>query len=102
MKVTQDEVVDRQALLHVEVEDERLETHLQRAYQKLVQRTTIPGFRKGKAPRRLFEQMIGRSVLVEEALETLVPDAVAAAIAQEEIDAYGTPLVNVTESEPLP
>lgn len=94
--------MDRQALLHVEVEDERLETHLQRAYQKLVQRTTIPGFRKGKAPRRLFEQMIGRSVLVEEALETLVPDAVAAAIAQEEIDAYGTPRVNVTESEPLP
>jgi len=102
LKVTQDEVVDRQALLHVEIEDERLETHLQRAYQKLVQRTTIPGFRKGKAPRRLFEQMIGRSVLVEEALETLVPDAVAAAIEQEEIDAYGTPRVNVTESEPVP
>ncbi|MBT3942546.1 MAG: trigger factor [Chloroflexi bacterium] len=102
MKVTQDEVVDRQALLHVEVEDERLETHLQRAYQKLVQRTTIPGFRKGKAPRRLFEQMIGRSVLVEEALETLVPDAVAAAIEQEDIDAYGTPRVSVTESEPVP
>ncbi|MBU81830.1 MAG: trigger factor [Dehalococcoidia bacterium] len=102
MKVTQDEVVDRQALLHVEVDDERLETHLQRAYQKLVQRTTIPGFRKGKTPRGLFEQMIGRSVLVEEALETLVPDAVAAAIEQEELDAYGTPRVNVTESEPVP
>ena len=102
MKVTQDEVVDRQALLHVEVDDERLEAHLQRAYQKLVQRTTIPGFRKGKTPRRLFEQMVGRSVLVEEALETLVPDAVSAAIEQEEIDAYGTPRVNVVESEPVP
>lgn len=102
MKVTQDEVVDRQAVLHVEVDDERLETHLQRAYKKLVQQTTIPGFRKGKTPRRLFEQMIGRSVLVEEALETLVPDAVSAAIEQEEIDAYGTPRVNVIESEPVP
>jgi trigger factor len=102
LKVTQDEVVDRQALLHVEIEDERLETHLQRAYQKLVQRTTIPGFRKGKAPRRLFEQMVGRSVLVEEALGTLVPDAVAAAIEQEDIDSYGTPRVSVTEYEPVP
>ena len=102
MKVTQDEVVDRQALLHVEVDDERLEAHLQRAYKKLVQRTTIPGFRKGKTPRRLFEQMVGRSVLVEEALETLVPDAVSAAIEQEKIDAYGTPRVNVVESEPVP
>jgi trigger factor len=102
LKVTQDEVVDRQALLHVEVEDERLETHLQRAYKKLVQRTTIPGFRKGKAPRHLFEQMFGRGALVEEALESLVPEAVAAAIEQEEIDAYGTPRVSVTEYEPLP
>ncbi|MDA1257425.1 MAG: trigger factor [Chloroflexi bacterium] len=102
MKVTQDEVVDRQALLHVEVDDERLEKHLQRAYQKLVQRTAIPGFRKGKTPRRVFEQMIGRSALVEEALETLVPDAVAAAIEQEDIVAYGTPRVNVIESEPIP
>ncbi len=102
MNVTREPVADRQAVLHVEVDEDHLERHLERAYRRLVQRTNIPGFRKGKAPRRIFETMVGRDTLVEEALETLVPDAVAEAIKQEEIEAYGTPRVSVTSRDPLP
>ncbi|MEE8363043.1 MAG: trigger factor family protein, partial [Dehalococcoidia bacterium] len=72
MNVTRESVVDRQAVLHVEVDEDHLERHLERAYRRLVQRTNIPGFRRGKAPRRIFETMVGRDTLVEEALETLV------------------------------
>lgn len=102
MKVTQDEIVDRQAVLNIELDPTSLEDHLQKAYKRLVGRVAVPGFRKGKAPRRIFEQTFGHERLVEEALETMVPDAVSEAIDENSIQAAGTPRVSVLEREPNP
>ncbi|MFW6195501.1 MAG: trigger factor [Chloroflexota bacterium] len=102
MKVTQEPADEQQVVLHVEVDEDHLEEHMNRAYRSLVQKVNIPGFRKGKAPRRIVENMIGREHLLEEAMESLVPDAVSKAIEQESVQAYGAPSVNVTEREPLP
>jgi trigger factor len=102
LKFTRDDVEDRQAILHIEVEDDRVEKHLQRAHQKVSARINIPGFRKGKAPRSIVEQFVGRDYLLEEAMESLVPEAVSAAIDESDIEATHTPpRVNVIERDPI-
>jgi trigger factor len=102
VKVTQDAIVDRQAVLHIDVDAEELEEHLARAYRRLVGRVTVPGFRKGKAPRPIFERQYGRERLVEEALESLVPATVTKAMETQGLEATSTPHVSVVEREPLP
>jgi trigger factor len=52
-----------QVTLKVEVEPERLAKATDRAYQRLVQRVNIPGFRKGKAPRKILERAVGIDAL---------------------------------------
>ena len=74
---------------------------MEQAYRKLVQRTKVPGFRPGKAPRSVFERFVGREYLVEQALESLVPEAVAEAVKQESIEPATTPRVNIVEREPV-
>ena len=102
MKFTRDDGEDRQAILHIEVEDDRVEKHLQRAHQKVAARINIPGFRKGKAPRNIVEQFVGRDYLLEEAMESLVPEAVGVAIEESDIPSTHTPpRVNVTERDPI-
>ncbi|MEE8045820.1 MAG: trigger factor [Dehalococcoidia bacterium] len=102
MKVTRDDGENRQAILHIEVEEDRVEKHLQRAHQKVSARVIIPGFRKGKAPRRIVEQFVGRDYLLDEAMETLVPEAVSAAVEESDIEATHTPpRVNVIERDPI-
>ena len=102
MKVTRDDVEDRQAILHIEVEEDRVEKHLQRAHQKVSARINIPGFRKGKAPRRIVEQFVGREYLLDEAMETLVPEAVGVAVEEADIESTHTPpRVNITERDPI-
>ncbi len=102
MKFTRDDGENRQAVLHIEVEEDRVEKHLQRAHQKVSARVNIPGFRKGKAPRSIVEQFVGREYLLEEALETLVPEAVGVAVEESDIPSTHTPpLINVVEREPI-
>ncbi|MDA1278722.1 MAG: trigger factor [Chloroflexi bacterium] len=102
MKVTRDDAENRQAILHIEVEDDRVERHLQRAHQKVAARVNIPGFRKGKAPRRIVEQFVGREYLLDEAMETLVPEAVGVAVKESDIESTHTPpRVNVVERHPV-
>jgi trigger factor len=102
LKVTRDDVEDRQAILHIEVEEDRVEKHLQRAHQKVSARINIPGFRKGKAPRRIVEQFVGREYLLDEAMETLVPEAVGVAVEESDIESTHTPpRVSITERDPI-
>lgn len=100
LKVTRGDTVARQTVLHIEVDTDRVDQHLDRAYRKLVQRTKVPGFRPGKAPRPVFERFVGREYLLEHALESLVPEAVNEAIKSESLEPASTPRVSVTEREP--
>ncbi|MEX0762037.1 MAG: trigger factor [Dehalococcoidia bacterium] len=101
MKVTRGDTVDRQTVLHIEVDGQQIDKHIDRAYRKVVQRANIPGFRKGKAPRSIVERFVGREYLLEEALESLVPEAVKDAIEEQEIEAAATPRVSIVEREPV-
>jgi len=102
LKFTRDEGEDRQAILHIEVEEDRVEKHLQRAHQKVSARINIPGFRKGKAPRNIVEQFVGRDYLLDEAMESLVPEAVGVAIEESDIPSTHTPpQVTIVERDPI-
>lgn len=75
-----EKIENSEAYLNIEVDTEKFEEGLEKAYKKVVKQVAIPGFRKGKVPRPLLEAHFGKEVLYEDALEFVVPDAFAAAI----------------------
>ena len=101
MKVSQAELYQSQVVLNIEVEPPELEEHLDRVYRSVVQRANIPGFRKGKAPRSVVERFVGREALIEDALETLLPQLTSRAIEEQELDVVTTPRVKVVQDDPL-
>ncbi len=101
MKITQDEAVDRQTILHIELEDKDLAPYLDRSYRKLAQQLSIPGFRKGKAPRTIVESFVGRESLIHESLDDMLPVMTQRAIDEQEIEAAGTPAVELLELNPV-
>src|SRR5260370_13277457 len=64
---------------------------MDQAYAALVQRVTVPGFRRGKAPRPVLERHVGTEALREEALERLLPERYAQAVEQAGISPVGRP-----------
>ncbi|MQF48888.1 trigger factor [SAR202 cluster bacterium AC-647-N09_OGT_505m] len=101
VKVSQIEQSQGQVVLNIEVEPPELEEHLDRVYRRAVQQVNIRGFRKGKAPRSVVERELGRDAMVEDALETLLPQVTSAAIEEQNLDVVATPRVKVTQNEPL-
>ena len=101
MKITQDEIVESQTVLHIELEDEDLDPYLDRAYRRVVQRTVIPGFRKGKAPRLIVERYVGRESLLNEVADDMLPEVTARAISEQELEAASLPRIELQELEPF-
>lgn len=101
MKVTSSEIEGSQVVLEMEIESERLDKAMDRAYRRLASRVNVPGFRRGKAPRALLERMVGRDTLMEEALDILVPEAYREAVEQTNTDPVGQPKLDIVSAEPL-
>ena len=101
MKVTSSEIEGSQVVLEMEIEAERLDKAMDKAYRRLASRVNVPGFRRGKAPRTLLERMIGRDALMEEALDILVPEAYHEAVHETGIDPIDTPKLDIVSAEPL-
>lgn len=102
VKVTKEKIPESQIVLTIEVPQERLEGALDSAYRKLARRAKIPGFRPGKAPRALIERHYGREALIDEALDSLVPEVYREALEQDdEIEPVGLPRFVVETVEPL-
>ncbi len=101
MKITQDDVVDNQTALHIELEEEDLGPYLDRGYQRISNQIVIPGFRKGKAPRRVVESMVGRESLLNEVLDSMVFESVGKAIEEQELDSVGIPKIDDVDLDPV-
>lgn len=101
MQITQEQIVDRQAVLRIELEDSDLDPYLERGYRRLVQKANIPGFRKGKAPRQIVEQYFGKEGLLQEVLEYTVSDVTSKAIESQKLDASGLPKVELVDLKPV-
>ena len=88
------------AKLTIEVSAEDLEKAMQNAYQKAKGRISIPGFRKGKAPRKMIEQMYGKGIFLEDAANALIPEHYSKALAECELEIVSQPEIDVTQLEP--
>lgn len=87
------------ARLTIEVSAEELEKAIEGAYQKNKGRISLPGFRKGKAPRKMLEQMYGRELFYEDAANALIPDAYEQAYDECEEEIVSAPKVDVVQLE---
>ena len=83
--------------LIVEVGKEEFEAGLDRAYRKSRGSISVPGFRKGKAPRKVIEGMYGSGVFYEDAVEDIYPGALEEAIKENNLDSVAPPKVEVTD-----
>lgn len=101
MKVTLERLPESRVQLEIEVEPDRLERSLDAAYKRLVPTLRIPGFRPGKAPRRIVERMVGRDRLIHEALDSLVPAVYSEALESEKVHAVDQPELEILETEPV-
>ncbi len=80
-----------QATIVVEVDKELMETGVSKAYLKVRKTISIPGFRKGKAPRKMIEAMYGAHVFYEDGLEEIFPEVYQFAVVDQGVKAVGRP-----------
>jgi trigger factor len=101
MKATTEKIEASRVVLNIEADNEEMERSMEKAYRRLVARTTVPGFRKGKAPRPMLERYLGREALVEEAANLLIVETYDRAIEENKVEAIARPQVEVIQIEPL-
>lgn len=87
------------AKLTIEASAEDFEKALETAYQKNKGKITLPGFRKGKAPRAMIEKMYGKEVFYEDAANALIPSAYAKAVDECEEEIVSQPTIDVVQAE---
>lgn len=87
------------AKLTIEASAEEFEKALETAYQKNKGKITLPGFRKGKAPRAMIEKMYGKEVFYEDAANALIPSAYAKAVDECEEEIVSQPTIDVVQAE---
>ncbi len=86
-------------VLTVEVEEVKVKDGLDKAFKKVVKEINVPGFRKGKMPRKMFEQRFGTESLYQDALDFILPDAYAAAVDEAGIDPVDRPEIDIVKME---
>ena len=96
MSVKSCEKVEKsQVALTIEVGAAEFQAAIEKAYQKMRKKINVPGFRPGKAPRKLIEGMYGAEVFFEEAINIAFPDAYDAAVKEQELQVVGYPSVEL-------
>ena len=101
MKSTLDKTENHMSYLTVVNEISEMEGYMEKAYQRLVKRTEVPGFRKGNAPRDILEKHVGREKLLEDAIREAVPFICDEVIKEHNLEPVMQPMVKIVENEPL-
>ena len=91
MNVKNIEKNGNQATIVVEIDKELMESGVNKAYLKARKNIMIPGFRKGKAPRKMIESMYGAHVFYEDGLEEIFPEVYQYAVVEQDVKAVGRP-----------
>jgi trigger factor len=99
MKVEVKKEPPSRAVLEVELPPEDVEKGLEEALTRLNRRVTIPGFRRGRAPKVLLQRYVGKDTVYEEAVNLLVPDAYATAVDQTGVRPITRPQIQVESIE---
>jgi len=101
VKVTAERLPESQIRLEIVSDESEFTKAFDRATRRVAQRVTVPGFRRGKAPRPLVERHVGRAIIVDEANGDLMDDLYRQALEQEDLTPITRPSVEVIEREPL-
>lgn len=99
MKSTVEQLSPTRVKINVEVSFDELKPDFDRAYKKIGQQVSIPGFRPGKVPARILEQRLGREAVLEEVVNGAVPAKWAEILSAGEVHPLGRPEIEVTEIE---
>jgi len=99
MSVQVENLEKNMAKLTIEVTAEELEKAIQGAYLKQKGKINMPGFRKGKAPRKMVEKMYGVGIFYEDAANSLIPEAYSKAADGSELDIVSQPSIDVVQLE---
>lgn len=96
MKTTVEPLEGNKVKLSVEVEEVEFEEALDATFRRLAAEVRIPGFRPGKAPRKVLEARLGNGVAREEALRSALPDYYERAVIEHEVDVIAAPDIDIT------
>ncbi|SDD25790.1 trigger factor [Paenibacillus sp. UNCCL117] len=97
MKASWEKIEKNVGVLDIEVDAEQVAAALDKAFKKVVAKVNVPGFRKGKVPRSIFESKFGVESLYQDALDIIVPDAYVAAVQETGIVPVDRPEVDVEQ-----
>lgn len=97
MKASWEKLEKNEGVLTIEVEKEKVNDALDQAFKKVVKNINVPGFRKGKVPRQIFEARFGVESLYQDALDILLPQAYAEAVDETGIEPIDQPEVDVQQ-----
>ncbi|HBI03530.1 MAG TPA: trigger factor [Paenibacillaceae bacterium] len=99
MKATWEKLENNQGVLTIEVEEEQVENAIEMAFVKVSKKVNIPGFRKGKVPRKVFEARFGVESLYQDALDIILPEAYSQAVDETGIYPVDRPEVDIQQME---
>lgn len=99
MSVSVEKMEHNLAKLTIEIPAEEVAAAEERAYQKNRSKINIPGFRKGKAPKKMIEHMYGADVFMEDAVNELLPDAYEAACSESGLEIVSRPEIDYKQVE---
>ena len=88
-----------QVAVTVEVTAEEFEAAVQKAYLKMRNKISVPGFRPGKAPRKMIEKLYGEGVFYSDAVDAALPDAYTQAIGSSGLDVVGYPEIEIVDDQ---
>lgn len=99
MSVQVEKTEKNMAKLTIEVSAEEFEKAVQAAYMRQRKNIALPGFRKGKTPRKMIEKMYGAGVFFEEATDNLMPGAYAQAVEESGLEIVSRPAIDIVQLE---
>ena len=99
MSVQVEKLEKNMAKFTIEVSAEEFDAAVEKAYQKNKGKITLPGFRRGKAPRRMIEKMYGSGIFYEDAANALIPEEYAKAVDESDREVVSQPKVEVVQIE---
>ncbi|MEZ5144348.1 MAG: trigger factor [Acidimicrobiales bacterium] len=99
MKATVEPLEGNKVKVRVEVDEAEFEKDVDAAFRKLAREVRIPGFRPGKAPRKVLEARLGSSVGRGQALHDAVPEYYSQAVVEHDVDVIAAPEIDITEGE---
>ncbi|NBI28805.1 trigger factor [Chengkuizengella marina] len=99
MKASWEKLEKNEGVLNIEVDESQVADALDKAFKKVAKKANVPGFRKGKVPRQIFEARFGVESLYQDALDIILPVAYSDAVMEAKIEPIDRPEIDIEQFE---